>query len=130
MTDVVTCDHIECVKTKRIFKYPAATGTEPEVLRDVPMVTLPARTEQRDEEVVSVRMAKATLSALLDKVVAGRQVLITSDGRPKARLVPVEPARARKMFTGSARHLAAMPAWRGGPDSTELISADRDERVG
>ena len=38
-------------------------------------------------EVISVRSAKAHLSALLDLVAGGREITITSDGKPKAKLV-------------------------------------------
>lgn len=79
-------------------------------------------------EAVSVRTAKAKLSALLEQVAAGAEILITSDGRPKARLVPVESPAPRKVFSGSARHLASMPPWSGGTDSTDLISEDRAAR--
>lgn len=78
-------------------------------------------------ETVSVRTAKANLSALLDKVAAGAEVLITSDGRPKARLVPVEREAARKVFTGIPEHLKRIP-WRGGPEATELVSEGREDR--
>lgn len=81
-------------------------------------------------EIVSVRTAKAMLSALLDKVAAGSEVLITSDGRPKARLVPLERELSRKGFPGTPAHLKRIP-WRGAPgspDSTQLISEDREDR--
>jgi prevent-host-death family protein len=96
------------------------------VMQEAQPLTMPSLTGLA--EAVSVRTAKATLSALLEKVAGGREILITSDGRPKARLVPVEADRPRKLFQGSGTPLAAMPAWPGGPDSTALISADRDER--
>jgi prevent-host-death family protein len=32
-------------------------------------------------------MAKGKLSALLDRAAAGEEIIITSDGRPKAKLV-------------------------------------------
>ena len=50
---------------------------------------------------ISVRAAKAHLSGLLDEVAAGREVVITSDGVPKARLVPMESGAPRKVFTGT-----------------------------
>ena len=76
---------------------------------------------------ISVRAAKAHLSGLLDEVAAGREVVITSDGVPKARLVPMGE-RARKVFTGTREHLKRMPPWRGGPTADELIREDRDAR--
>ena len=77
---------------------------------------------------ISVRAAKAHLSGLLDEVAAGREVVITSDGVPKARLVPMNQKRERKVFTGTWEHLARMPKWNGGPTAEELIREDRDSR--
>jgi len=77
---------------------------------------------------ISVRAAKAHLSGLLEEVAAGREVVITSDGVPKARLVPMNAKRERKVFTGTREHLARMPKWNGGPTAEELIRADRDSR--
>ena len=76
---------------------------------------------------ISVRAAKAHLSGLLDEVAAGREVVITSDGVPKARLVPMAQ-RPRKVFTGTREHLKTMPPWRGGPTADEIIREDRDAR--
>ncbi len=76
---------------------------------------------------ISVRAAKAHLSGLLDEVAAGREVVITSDGVPKARLVPMAE-RPRKVFTGTREHLKKMPPWRGGPTADEIIREDRDAR--
>lgn len=78
-------------------------------------------------EVISVRAAKAHLSGLLDLVASGREIVITSDGKPKARLVPFQE-KPRKVFLGSREHLATMPPWRGGPTGEELIREDRDGR--
>ena len=77
---------------------------------------------------ISVRAAKAHLSGLLDEVAAGREVVITSDGVPKARLVPMESGAPRKVFTGTREHLKTMPKWSGGPTADELIREDRDAR--
>ena len=95
------------------------------VLRELALAAAPGF--EATVEIVSVRTAKAMLSALLDKVAAGAEVLITSDGRPKARLVPLERVQSRKAFMGTPAHLKRIP-WRGGPDSTQLISEDRDAR--
>jgi prevent-host-death family protein len=45
---------------------------------------------------VGVHEAKTHLSKLLRRVAAGEVIVITSGGRPAARLVPVEPARSRE----------------------------------
>jgi prevent-host-death family protein len=77
---------------------------------------------------ISVRAAKAHLSGLLDQVAAGREVVITSDGVPKARLVPMQGGQQRKPFQGTREHLKTMPKWRGGPTAEEIVREDRDGR--
>ncbi|MFA7343166.1 MAG: type II toxin-antitoxin system prevent-host-death family antitoxin [Terrimicrobiaceae bacterium] len=79
-------------------------------------------------ETISVRAAKAHLSALLGLVEKGREIVITSSGKPKAKLTSVKVHKARKVFPGSREHLATMPAWDGGPTAEEIIRADRDGR--
>ncbi len=79
-------------------------------------------------EVISVRAAKAHLSGLLDLVASGREIVITSDGKPKARLSPWDLKTQRKPFSGTREHLASMPPWSGGPTADELIREDRDGR--
>lgn len=79
-------------------------------------------------EVISVRSAKAHLSGLLDLVARGREIVITSDGKPKARLVPADAAPRRQPFTGTREHLKTMPPWSGGPTAEEIIREDRDAR--
>jgi prevent-host-death family protein len=51
---------------------------------------------------VSVYAAKTTLSALLQAVERGEEVVITNRNKPVARLVPFERPRERPVF-GSAR---------------------------
>ena len=46
---------------------------------------------------VDIREAKAHLSKLLRQVAAGEEIVITRDGVPVARLVPVEE-RPRRVF--------------------------------
>jgi len=77
---------------------------------------------------ISVRAAKAHLSGLLELVAAGREVTITSDGEPKARLVPIGAGVQRKPFTGTREHLKTMPKWQGGPTADEIVREDRDAR--
>lgn len=78
---------------------------------------------------ISVRAAKAHLSGLLDEVAAGREVVITSDGVPKARLVPMMTGTQRKPFSGTREHLKTMPKWKKGDlTADEIIRADRDGR--
>ncbi len=77
---------------------------------------------------INIRSAKAHLSALLEMVAGGKELVITSDGKPKARLVPVDSAPKRKPFRVDRELLASMPMQTAGPFSTELIRAERDER--
>jgi prevent-host-death family protein len=75
---------------------------------------------------IPVRAAKAKLSALLEMVAGGQEVTITSDGKPKAKLVPA--VKLRKVFTGTWEHLKKMPVQTEGPFADEIIRADRDAR--
>jgi prevent-host-death family protein len=77
---------------------------------------------------IPVRAAKAKLSALLELVAGGQVVTITSDGKPKAVLLPVTKHKPRKVFTGTMEHLRKMPMQTEGPFADEIIRADRDGR--
>jgi len=46
---------------------------------------------------VGVHEAKTHLSRLLRRVAAGEQIIITSGGRPTARLVPFQPNQSREL---------------------------------
>ena len=78
-------------------------------------------------EVISVRSAKAHLSALLDLVAGGHEITITSNGKPKARLVSAATAKPRKVFQGMGDYLLKQPI-HGGPPAEEIIREDRDAR--
>jgi prevent-host-death family protein len=77
---------------------------------------------------ISIRSAKTHLSALLDFVAKGREVTITSGGKPKAVLFAASHKKRGKPFTGTREHLAKMPPWQGGPTAEEIIREDRDSR--
>jgi prevent-host-death family protein len=81
----------------------------------------PAATRRRTE--VSVREAKDQLSALLQRAEAGEEIVITSDGEPKAMLVRYRPTLGGKPWVSLAAFRATMPM---APDSTGLVSASRD----
>ena len=108
------------MKEKRITKYPehkpAAMGLREAITMPGMGLTIP------------VRAAKAKLSALLELVAGGTEVIITSDGVAKAVLSPVAKQEQRKVFTGTWEHLKKMPPWRGGPTAEEIIREDRDGR--
>lgn len=81
---------------------------------------------ERRELVVNVRTAKDQLSSLLEQAAQGNVVVITSDGEPKARLVPMRPRR--KPFRVDWGLLRSTPLRRGAPTSEELVRDDRDGR--
>lgn len=105
---------------KRTIRDPAHTSTAL-ILKDT--VALPGVGLS-----ISVRAAKAKLSALLELVASGQEVTITSDGKPKAVLSPVDRRPARKAFTGTWDRLKKMPAQSEGPFAEEIIRTDRDGR--
>ena len=109
------------MKTKsRSIKYPEAKPSA-EVLRDA--IALPGV-----GLTFPVRLAKAKLSALLELVASGQDVVITSDGKPKARLVSATATKSRKVFAGMGDHLKSMPVQTQGPFADEIVRADRDGR--
>lgn len=83
----------------------------------------PAAVRRRTE--VSVREAKDQMSALLQRAEAGEEIVITSDGEPKAMLVRFRPTPGGKPWQSLAGFRAAQPMQ---PDSTEDIGALREGR--
>jgi prevent-host-death family protein len=75
---------------------------------------------------MKVREARQNLSALLDEVKKGREVVITERGRPVAKLVP--PDRPRD---GGVPDLAAfrrrMPVL--DPPLSKTVAEERDDRL-
>ena len=74
--------------------------------------------------VTNVRNAKAKLSELLERAARGEEIVITSGGRPKARLVSMDgvprPYRVHwKLLGGGARR---------GRRAETLVREDRDSR--
>jgi prevent-host-death family protein len=49
----------------------------------------------------NVHEAKTQLSSLLDRVLAGEEIVIAKAGVPVARLVPIAPATARARVPGA-----------------------------
>jgi prevent-host-death family protein len=107
------------MKAKTTFKYPAV---KPQVIELREVVALPGVGLS-----IPVRAAKAKFSALLELVATGQQVTITSDGKPKAKLVKAGPVKPRKIFTGMGDYLMKQPV-HGGPTADEIILEDRDAR--
>lgn len=74
---------------------------------------------------VSVRVAKDRLSGLLERAARGEEIVITSDGVPKAMLVRYRPRLRCKPFEADLAWLRSMPIVE---DSTDDIRAERDSR--
>lgn len=74
-------------------------------------------------DVVAVREAKDQLSALLQRAARGEQIVITSDGEPKAMIVRYRPMLRGKPWQSLKAFRDTMPMT---PDSTPAIRADRD----
>ncbi len=75
--------------------------------------------------VANVRTAKARLSELLERAAAGEEVVITSDGKPKAKLVAV--GSGAKPFRVN-RRLLRRKAGSKGRRSEVQVREDRDSR--
>lgn len=73
---------------------------------------------------INVRAAKDSLSSLLERAAQGLETIITSDGVPKARLVPME--KKRKPFRADWELLRSMPLRKGARRSEDIIREERD----
>jgi len=74
-------------------------------------------------EVVNVREAKDRLSGLLDRAANGEQIVITSDGRPKAMIVRYRPKIIGAKWVSHRSLREKTPI---SEDSTPIIRAERD----
>ena len=68
---------------------------------------------------VNVNEAKAQLSALLDRVLGGEEIIIAKGGTPVARLMPLVPMREGSRVPGSRQGLMRMA-----PDFDEPLPDD------
>ena len=75
--------------------------------------------------IATVRTAKARLSELLERAAAGEEVIITCDGRPKAKLIGLGQTVAP--FRVNRRLLAIRPR-QGGRAAAALVRDERDSR--
>jgi prevent-host-death family protein len=71
--------------------------------------------------------AKTHLSALLDAVEAGEEIVITRRGRPVARLAPAQGPARRAEAVARLAALARATAAAGGGLDLDAILAARDE---
>lgn len=75
---------------------------------------------------INLRAAKAQLSALVDLVESGEEVVLTRDGKPALRMVPFR--KITKPYTVNWELLKSMPMQTVGPFSEEIVREDRDAR--
>ncbi|MGH7323396.1 MAG: type II toxin-antitoxin system Phd/YefM family antitoxin [Candidatus Rokuibacteriota bacterium] len=73
-----------------------------------------------------VREARQNLSALLDEVKKGREVVITERGRPVAKLVPLDRPRGRGV-PNLAAFRRTMPVL--DPPLSTTVAEEREDRV-
>ena len=73
-----------------------------------------------------IREARQNLSALLEEVRNGREVILTDRGRPVARIVP--PQRASTRAVSDHRRFRANIRLKGRPLS-ETVADDRGDRL-
>lgn len=109
------------MKKQRQFRHPPAKEGAPLELKEAALLL-----EEPSEMVINVRAAKDQLSSLLDAAASGNEVVITSDGIPKAKLVPMK--KKRKVFRVDWKLLQSMPLKPGAPTAEQLIREERDSR--
>jgi prevent-host-death family protein len=71
--------------------------------------------------VVSLYEAKTQLSALVEQAAAGEEIIITKNGRPRAKLVPVRDAARRR--PGKAKGKIWMSGDFDAPLPAEILDA-------
>ena len=76
--------------------------------------------------VINIRAAKDQLSSLVEQVSQGNEVIITSDGQPKAKLVPVRGQR--RLFRVDWNLLRSMPSPKNAVGAEAIVREDRDSR--
>ena len=104
---------------RKAFKFPPAKAGSAE-LKEAAVLEPPATT------VINVRSAKDQLSSLLEQAAGGQEVVITSDGVPKARLVPVRSVR--KPFQVDWELLRSVKSKAGSKSADEIVREERDGR--
>jgi prevent-host-death family protein len=73
-----------------------------------------------------IRQARQHLSALIDEVRKGREVVIEERGRPVARLVPV--GQSSRVPLSSHRRIRSSIRGGASNDVLEMIAEDREDR--
>jgi prevent-host-death family protein len=76
-------------------------------------------------EVINVRQARDQLSSLLDRAEDGEEIVITTDGRPKAMIVRYRPRIDGPKWVSLQALRDTMPM---GPDSAGVLDELRSDR--
>ena len=114
---VATCGYMQKSKLPQVLRERKKLTATPGVVEETAAEVLRRRTT------VSVREAKDQLSALLARAAEGEEIVITSDGEPKAMLVRYRPVVGGRPWTSLETLRATLPM---GPDSTALLREMRD----
>src|SRR5438477_93505 len=104
---------------RKTFRYPSVKAGAA-ALKEAAVLEPPPAT------IINVRAAKDQLSSLLEQAASGHEVIITSDGMPKAKLIPVKPAR--KPFRVDWALLRSIKPKKGAKSVEEIVREERDGR--
>ena len=105
---------------RKTFRYPPGKAAALAVLKEAAMLEHPS------SMLVNVRSAKDQLSSLLEHAARGNEVIITSDGQPKAKLVPFKSNR--RPFRVDWALLRLVKPRSGAKSAEEIIREERDGR--
>ncbi len=72
---------------------------------------------------VNIHEAKTHLSALLQRVAGGEEVIIANRGEPVAKIVPVKSSRKSASFLGIDRDRLTVPADFNAPLPPDVLAA-------
>lgn len=114
---MATCGYMKPRETK--ITYPESGTETPQQIKEA------AAAYGLRRDVLSVRVAKDQLSALLQRAASGEEIVITSDGRPKAMIVRYRPVLRGRPWRSLKEFRAAMPL---APDSQPLLDELRTDR--
>lgn len=71
-------------------------------------------------DTVNLYDAKTNLSKLVDRAAAGEEIVIAKAGKPKAKLVPYQPARKKRVFGQNLLGMTYMAEHWDGPLPPEI----------
>lgn len=83
-------------------------------------------------DTVNLYEAKTHLSQLVERAAAGEEIIIAKAGKPKAKLVPYEAAKARRVFGQNLLGMTYMADdWDGPlpPEIQKYFDGESDEQI-